>query len=266
MDDLAQLFAACLVEYARRETGGVLTGPFYTFGKDARDAFNLPYDEKLFRDAFAALRQIGALTEYKHDKIQTYYRLSAPSFDDGMQQDMRGVRKHQTGGNAANSATAATYISSFDRSPSLLESYADLGSDYLIEMLETYEPMLTAVGSDETEESLVLGVSLPIPASDRVVTISHNQQANIDPPLANLIDDVRSDNEELPDGVKERLLGQLRAGQELVRSGSVRAYLLYHTLIRGLMELVARYRGRAIAVAAERLIELLVEHILQAAA
>lgn len=118
----------------------------------------------------------------------------------------------------------------------------------------------------ETEEPLASGLGLPIPASDRVVTISHNQQAAVEPPLATLIDDVRSDNEALPDGVKERLLGQLRAGQELIRSGSVRAYLLYHTLIRGLMELVARYRGRAIAVAAERLVELLVEHIFQGTA
>ena len=116
----------------------------------------------------------------------------------------------------------------------------------------------------ETEEPNA-GIVLPVPASDRIVTLDHNQRTIVEAPLSSLIDDVREDNEILDEGVKERLLGQLSAGRELISSGSVRAYLLYHTLIRGLMELVARYRGRAIAVAAERLIELLVENIFQSA-
>lgn len=117
--------------------------------------------------------------------------------------------------------------------------------------------------SGQVDEPSVGSVSIVVPASDRIVTISHNQRSAIDAPLSALIDDVQADNEIIEDGVKERLIGQMKAGQELVRSGSVRAYLLYHTLLRGLLELVARYRGRAIAIAAEKLAELLVEHFFQ---
>jgi len=114
-----------------------------------------------------------------------------------------------------------------------------------------------------TEVPNIDGVPIDVPASDRIVPISHNQRAEVIAPLEALIDDVRVDNESIDADVKDRLLGQLRAGQELMRAGSVRAYILYHTLIRGLIEIAARFRGRAIAVAAEKLIELIVEHIFE---
>jgi len=119
--------------------------------------------------------------------------------------------------------------------------------------------------SGQADEPIVGGANIAVPASDRVVKLNDNQRTSIGIPLTALIDDIQADNEILEDGVKERLIGQMKAGRELIGSGSVRAYLLYHTLLRGLLELIARYRGRAIAIAAEKLAELLVEQFFQGA-
>jgi hypothetical protein len=185
--------------------------------------------EQLFDD----LASSGSFNELNDDFAGDYYRVSPSHVDAFRQASLSGDR---------------------------ISARADaIGEQrYFLDVFSAYV-------NGETGDATSLGVRVSVPASDRIVSLTHNQQEAIELPLSLLIDDVRSDNEIFEDGVKDRLLGQLRAGRELINSGSVRAYLLYHTLVRGLMELVARYRGRAIAVAAERLVELLIENIFQGA-
>jgi hypothetical protein len=104
-----------------------------------------------------------------------------------------------------------------------------------------------------------------IPASDRIVTLGHNQIQQFEAPLDDLVTQLERDNG-LPDepGTKERLLGQVKAGRELLRAGTFKAYLLYATLIRALGELIERYKGTAIAMVAASLVDLLVKHALGA--
>ena len=104
-----------------------------------------------------------------------------------------------------------------------------------------------------------------IPASDRLVTLGHNQAREFEEPLNDLVDQLERDNgiPELP-GTRERLLGQVKAGRELLRAGTFKAYLLYATLIRALGELIERYAGTAIAMVAASLIDLLVKNALGA--
>ena len=104
-----------------------------------------------------------------------------------------------------------------------------------------------------------------IPASDRIVTLGHNQIQDFEEPLEELVSQLERDNG-VPDepGTKDRLLGQIKAGRELLRAGTFKAYLLYATLIRALGELIERYKGTAIAMVAASLVDLLVKNALGA--
>jgi hypothetical protein len=105
----------------------------------------------------------------------------------------------------------------------------------------------------------------PPPLDNRTITIEPAQTKKIDAPLTELIQQVEADNG-LPDvpGFRERMLGQLKAGREMLLSGCIRAQLFYWVLLKALGELVEKYGQKAIGVAAARLIELLVEQLFKA--
>jgi hypothetical protein len=106
--------------------------------------------------------------------------------------------------------------------------------------------------------------SFAVPASDRIVTLQHNQISALEEPIQELVDQLEKDNG-IPDnpGLKERLVGQIKAGRELIRSGNFRAYIFHVTIIRALGELIERYKGHAISMVAASLVDMLVQHILQ---
>jgi hypothetical protein len=100
------------------------------------------------------------------------------------------------------------------------------------------------------------------PASDRVVTFSDNQISEIDQMATDVINAV-SDQNQIADepGLREIVLGQLKAGRELVRAGSFKLYILEITLIDTLRFLVKRYEREAIGGLAAALITALIKHI-----
>ena len=104
--------------------------------------------------------------------------------------------------------------------------------------------------------------SVSVPASDRIVTLSHNQQSDLIDATEEVVSHLKQENSIDGDSdQRERFLAQLAAGQELVRASSVRAYLVYETLARMLGTLIQKYQGHALGVAASKLLELLIEHI-----
>jgi len=101
-----------------------------------------------------------------------------------------------------------------------------------------------------------------VPASDRVVTLSHNHQLELEETSTGLIDTLSKENSIDGDaGLKDIFLGQLRAGRELIRAQTFRAFLLYETLMTILGGLIERYKDQAIGQAAKKLLDLLIEHI-----
>lgn len=101
-----------------------------------------------------------------------------------------------------------------------------------------------------------------IPASDRIVTISHNQYQSIEPEATKLIEQVEADNG-LPDepGFRERVLGHIRAGRELLRVGMFDAQLFYMSMIVGLKMLVEKYGDHALGALASKLLDVIVASI-----
>jgi hypothetical protein len=274
MSELTEIYAACLVEYAGRQPDGALAGPFYTFGKDARDAFNLPYNEKVFKGAFSHLTEIGCLKEYRTWGVETYYKLSSKDFARGMEEVALGVRRFQTSNHvlAASNAATAAGSSLQPRSPTILESYADLGSGYLAQVLDSYEKHIQNLADDEMlsdEEREEANASDPlqgivVPASDRIVRLSHNETIEMERPTTTLVEALERDNgDEESAGFRERILGQIKAGRELIRAGEFRAYLLYQTLLTALGELISKHKNPSIVELARALLGVLVGSLFQ---
>ena len=103
-----------------------------------------------------------------------------------------------------------------------------------------------------------------VPASDRIVTLSHNQQLELEESANDLIEKVSRENAIDGDStVRQVVIGQLSAARELLRAQSFRAYLMYETLVGILNSLIEKYGGQAIGEAAKKLLDLLIEQVLK---
>lgn len=150
MSDLGELYAACIVEYASAKENGLLAGGYSIFVKDARDAFNLPYDKQLFEEAFKKLEDMGVLTKYETKGVPMRYSVRRSAFDNAMVMEGNQLRRYESVVNASAASHAAASSTNFGgqrRKPTLLESYADLGSSRLSELLEAFEPELAQIGT-----------------------------------------------------------------------------------------------------------------------
>ncbi len=142
----------------------------------------------------------------------------------------------------------------------ILQAYARRGQAY-VEDAAAYlrslsnEQWNTLRAADGTE-------TVGVPASDRLVTLSDNQSRDIDHAATELITAVERENSISGDGaLRLVVIGQLKAGRELVRAQVFKAYLLHQTLVTTLGTLIERYKGQAIAETAKKLLSLLIEHI-----
>ncbi len=104
----------------------------------------------------------------------------------------------------------------------------------------------------------------PVPASDRIVTLTDNQINAVEAPIADLLQALQDDNGD-PDvpGLRVQALGQIKAGRELIRAGEYKAYLLYEVLFRALSELIRRYQNPTISALANALLGAVVSTLLQ---
>lgn len=116
-------------------------------------------------------------------------------------------------------------------------------------------------GGREDNDSRGKG-DVEVPASDRVVTLSHNQQIELEESTSSVIDELSKENAIDGDSsLRDTVLGQFRAGRELIRAQTFKVYLLQEMLMSVLGSLIERYKDQALGVAAKKLLELLIEHI-----
>ena len=107
-----------------------------------------------------------------------------------------------------------------------------------------------------------VGSQVIAPASDRVVSLDHNQQREIETAISEVSAGLSSENSIDGDtSLRERFLAELSAGRELIRAQSVRVYLLYETLVKLLAALIEKYKDKLLAEAAKKLLDLLIQHL-----
>lgn len=116
------------------------------------------------------------------------------------------------------------------------------------------------------EQRLAPGHSatVPVPASDRIVHLNHNQQSALDGASTELIDELeRANAVDGDEPLRQRFLAQLAAARELVRAESIRAYLFYQLVVEVLSRLIATYGKTGLGVAAAKLLELYIEYLVK---
>jgi hypothetical protein len=143
----------------------------------------------------------------------------------------------------------------------VLVTFAENGRQFAEDIIQH----LTSVPETEWAHLRSTALGPTVPAADRIVTLSHNQLTDIETSATELVNLVELENSIDGDAVvKDLVVGQLKAGRELIRAQSFRAYLLYTTLLTSLGLLIEKYSGAAIGVAAAKLLELLIEQVFKA--
>ncbi|QIQ86168.1 hypothetical protein [Erythrobacter sp.] len=99
-----------------------------------------------------------------------------------------------------------------------------------------------------------------VPASDRVVRVSHNQQKIIEEPIEEIVELLEQENSiNGQDGLRELAIGRLKAGRELIRAGVFSIQSLQLTLVVGLQMLIEKYKDHAIGAVAGNLLALVLK-------
>ena len=140
----------------------------------------------------------------------------------------------------------------------ILVTYADNGRPFALDVIEH----LRTIPESEWSHLRAESERLQVPASDRIVTISHNQQVQLSEGTDDVIDLLEKENSINGDELlRSRILGQLKAARELVNAQTFRLYLLYGTVVSALGILIEKYSGKAIGIAASKLLEMLIEEV-----
>ena len=156
-------------------------------------------------------------------------------------------------GKLKDEGAASDFIYAFTGGQALFERAFKNGAFW-----NDFEAEIAVTGGESTESAR----DYTVPASDRTVTITHNQFKAIDEPADGLIEDLGRDNG-IPDepGLRDIILGQLRAGRELLRAGIFNLELFRMSMIAGLQLLIDRYRDKAIGEAASTLLTVILHEL-----
>jgi hypothetical protein len=104
-----------------------------------------------------------------------------------------------------------------------------------------------------------------VPASDRVVTLSDNQQSELEEASSKLIEEVEKSNGIDGDPTfRQVVLGQLKAGRELIRAQIFSAEMMRLIMMDALKSLIKKYEGHVIGAAAATLMDLLIKRVVGA--
>jgi len=137
-----------------------------------------------------------------------------------------------------------------------------IGARYYPDVFSGYRKHISEAGETPVNESQENTENLVVPASDRIVSLNHNQVQELDKQASDVIDLVSAQNAiEGSLGLRERIIGQLKAGRELIRSGEFRLYLLEISLVETLRWLADKYAKDAIGVLALDLMKTLAKKL-----
>ncbi len=142
----------------------------------------------------------------------------------------------------------------------VLADYIELGNKWLERAIQGMKAKIDFgedIFSTELENHIINEI---VPASDRIVTINHNQQIEFEEATNEIIEKVEQENSIDGDNdLRSQILGQLKAGLEFIRAGIFKSQLLFLSLIDALQVLVLRYEKETVGALAAALIAELVK-------
>jgi hypothetical protein len=246
--DLPQLYAACVVSYVRRNAGGEFKGPSYLLAKGTHSTFNLPYHEEFFSAAYAILEEHHVLRRHSHPGMMRYYIIDAKDFVStfGPSSTYKHIRMYKIGAPVGGEEYK------------VLESYADLGDDWLNDALETFHDAIWE-HVDSLPEPEEAGEA---PASDRVVTYRDNETViqEVDQSLAAIEVELKASNEagEALGDLREVAIAEITDLRGVLRKPAIRAHALFSRARETLNWLIKRCAETSVSELAKHAMKLFI--------
>lgn len=271
--DLADYIALALVRNKDEDSffgaSSDLTGDLNQLREKAESLCGFRMSEATFNKALRALADCGLVRITDDPYSGTFARIRCSelkSFFQKAESDLAKADEDYGGVTAIISQPSDYPAASALLKHELFEDYNELGSDWLSRALAGLREKIGPSGSiEDLLDRADRLTAIAAPASDRIVTLQHNQILETDNSITELVDALEDDNGNPDDpGLRERLLGQIKAGRELIRAGEFRAYLLYEVLVRALGELIEKYGNPTIKALANALLGAIVSQFFQA--
>lgn len=227
---------------------------------EKRCGFSL--SDEIVREAVRTLSKCG-LVRVSNDKYAgEFVKLYPDRFDEfknNAKKELEGAKEDGYGKSIMDRASDYPNASVLE-SNSVVADYSELGDEWMRRALAGLQKEIEEAGS--LSDFLLSAREGTSPASDRIVRFDNNQISKIEEKTDEIINGVEQLNS-IGDraGLRELILGQLKAGRELVRSGCFKLYLLEVTLLDALRNLAIKYEKEAVGALANALIEAILKAV-----
>jgi hypothetical protein len=153
----------------------------------------------------------------------------------------------------------STLVKDFFSKFHTIKCFGDFGDEWLEQVIYQFKDNQFDDGIDD---ETIAGEDIEVPASDRVVRLSDNSQSELEEASDAVINALEVANGIDGDPtIREIILGQLKAGRELIRGQIFNVQMMHLLLMDALKRLVDKYDGHVIGATAATLIELLIKHV-----
>jgi len=268
--DIADYVALALVadltdesDWYSRQTGE-FSGDLDQLKSRALEVLGFPVSDYMLQQATRTLADCGLIRVTDDNFSGTFVKVRSKGFSEFIEQAQSEFAKAKE---EQDELSITTKPSDYPKASALakhelFDDYHELGTAWLKRALDGLRKRVEEAGSLDALRVQPGANAAEAPASDRIVSFSDNQVTELDTQTSDVIDAVAAQNQIDGDpGLREIVLGQLRAGRELIRAGSFRLYFLELTLIETLRFLAKRYEREAIGGLASALIAALLKHI-----
>jgi hypothetical protein len=242
------------------------TGDMEELKSFAEERCNFSVTEALLAEALRSLAECGLVRVTDDNYSGTFVKLKPSEFESFVKRansEVENAKKYN------EYAAILTRPSDYPNAAAMMtheifEDYNELGDEWLMRALIGLKARHDVDGSLPLDAGAMPVFAIEgIPASDRVVTLSDNQQVDLETSTTELIEIVEKQNGVDGDqSLKQQIVGQLKAGRELVRAGVFKLALIEQTVLSVLGGLVEKYKDQAIGQAAKKLLDLLIEYVL----
>ncbi len=229
----------------------------------AEQRCGFPLTDELVRQAVRSLAECRLLRVTDDNFSGTYLKVNGDRFADFIkeaEEDFDKAKENLDDSGVIERPSDYPAANAFVSHP-LFDDYHELGDGWLRRALVGIQKYYNSNGQ-LPEDGIMGDISGIAPGSDRIVRFTDNEIHDFDEKTSEIIDAVTAQNQiDDQPGVRELIIGQLKAGRELIRAGVSKLHLLELTLIETLRFLAARYEREMIGGLAAALITALLTHI-----
>lgn len=244
------------------------SGNYEELCKFISEKLGLIFTDATIKTAVRILAECGLVRVTDDPFAGTYYKIRRNSFSDFVAKSKKEIEEATEAGLTADEIinmksdwpNAAAYLKY-----GKIDDYYELGDTWLSRVFDEMRRRASAqqpLDDLETERpSDEFQSEIDIPASDRIVDITDNRRLadNITVNIHELVLNISRDNEisEQLGDEKVRIISELNAGSELVKSGRFRVKAIMATVGTALLFLIKEFSGTAAGDLASSLFELL---------